>query len=68
MFNLAKKYPNGVKFIADGFPDFSPYAQKTVKIQNLQGDRYYDFIKANQASGYEVTPSGYTWGITWKMV
>ena len=59
--DLAKKYPNGVNFTKEGFPDFSPYRSKSVQIQNLQGDAYYDFIKANQAAGYKTTPKGFTW-------
>lgn len=30
-------------------------------INNLEGDAYYDFIKANEAAGYLSTPTGYTW-------
>ena len=59
--NLATKYPDGVKFTNEGFPDFSPYSNKIVKVDGLQGDAYYDFIKANQAVGYKSTPKGYTW-------
>ncbi|MEZ5127397.1 MAG: hypothetical protein R2703_02650 [Micropruina glycogenica] len=36
--DLAKKYPDGVRFTNEGFPDFSPYAEATVKINNLTGD------------------------------
>ncbi|QOR35884.1 HNH endonuclease [Clostridium sp. 'deep sea'] len=34
---------------------------KTIKVDVMQGDAYYDFIKANQAAGYKSTPKGYTW-------
>ena len=30
--DLAKKYPTGVTFTNDGFPDFSPYSKAKVKI------------------------------------
>ena len=59
--DLALKYPDGVKFTNEGFPDFNPYSNKTVKIDGLQGDAYYDFIKANQAAGFKSTPKGHTW-------
>jgi hypothetical protein len=59
--DLTKKYPNGVKFTSEGFPDFSPYSNKTVTVKGLQGDAYYDFIKANQAAAYKTTPKGFTW-------
>lgn len=59
--DLAQKYPNGVKFTSEGFPDFSSYSNKTVKVNNLRGDTYYDFIKSNQAAGYKLIPKGFTW-------
>ena len=34
---------------------------KKVTINNLEGDAYYDFIKANEVAGYSSTPTGYTW-------
>jgi hypothetical protein len=59
--DLAEKYPNGVKFTKEGFPDFKPYSIKTVTVDNLEGDAYYDFIKANEEAGFDSTPDGYTW-------
>ncbi len=59
--DLAKKYPDGVKFTKNGFPDFSPYNIKRVEVDDLVGDTYYDFIKANKAAGFSSTPLGYTW-------
>jgi hypothetical protein len=59
--DLASKYPEGVKFTNEGFPDFSTYSNKTVTVNGLQGDAYYDFVKANKAAGYKSTPKGYTW-------
>ncbi len=57
---IVKKYPNGVKFNAEGFPEFSPYSIKTVKI-NMKGNRTSDFTEANRAAGLKTTPKGYTW-------
>jgi hypothetical protein len=57
---VAESYPGGVRFTADGFPDFSPYAEKTVKI-HMQGNYTSDFDAANAAAGYTSTPRGYTW-------
>ena len=59
--DLATKYPNGVKFSNEGFPDFEPYSIKKVTVDNLEGDAYNDFIKANEAAGYSSTPTGFTW-------
>ncbi len=59
--DLATKYPSGVKFSNEGFPDFEPYSIKKVTVDNLEGDAYYDFIKANEAARYPSTPTGYTW-------
>ncbi|MED0681367.1 HNH endonuclease, partial [Aneurinibacillus thermoaerophilus] len=58
---LAAKYPNGVKFNKDGFPDFSPYAKVRVKIDGLKGNTGSDFTAANRAVGLKETPKGYTW-------
>jgi hypothetical protein len=59
--DLAGKYPNGVKFTDDGFPDFSPYSKANLEIEGLIGDHYYDFKKANETLGLKNTPAGYTW-------
>lgn len=59
--DLGEKYPKGVNFSNEGFPDFETYSIKKVTINNLEGDAYYDFIKANEAAGYSSTPTGYTW-------
>ncbi len=58
---LETKYSSGVKFSSEGFPDFEPYSIKKVTVNNLEGDAYYDFIKANEVAGYPSTPTGYTW-------
>lgn len=74
--DLAKKYPDGVYIKPNGYPDFSPYAQKIVKFDSptpvgvdagkcLRGDCYYDFKLANKAAGFgdsaTATPKGWTW-------
>ncbi|WP_281274509.1 HNH endonuclease [Aquisalibacillus elongatus] len=59
--DLAKKYPNGVKFTNDGFPDFSPYSKTKVKVDGLKGNTTGDFTAANKAAGLKKTPSGHTW-------
>ena len=67
--DLALKYPKGVKFDNDGFPDFSSYVPKiagkrtTVEI-NMIGDHDLDFRAANIAAGFGdkvKPPKGYTW-------
>jgi hypothetical protein len=50
----------GVPFDADGYPDFSKWATKTVNIEQT-GSRGVDFRMANEAAGLSETPSGYTW-------
>ena len=57
---LRTKYPKGVPFTKEGFPDFSQYAVKTVKIPKGQ-TRTKDFRFANKAIGVDKTPAGYTW-------
>ncbi|MBK1645181.1 hypothetical protein CKO25_11095 [Thiocapsa imhoffii] len=59
--NISKKYPNGVKFTDEGYPDFSPYAKAKTKVEGLTGSHYDDVIKSNRAMGYKKTPEGYTW-------
>jgi hypothetical protein len=59
--DLASKYPNGVKFTKEGFPDFIPYAKVRVKIDGLKGNTTSDFTAANRAAGLKQPPSGYTW-------
>ncbi|MGD9724272.1 MAG: HNH endonuclease [Pirellulales bacterium] len=58
---IRKKYPNGVRFTSEGFPDFSPYAIKTVKVKGLTGDRRKDADLANSKAGLSKTPPDYTW-------
>ncbi|GIG55691.1 hypothetical protein Lfu02_00630 [Longispora fulva] len=62
---LDAKYPNGVVFTDEGFPDFSPYVKDewppVVIEPNFSGDRYQDEKIANEAVGLEETPEDRTW-------
>jgi hypothetical protein len=59
---LADKYPKGVWFTEDGFPDFSPYAEARARIEpHFEGNQKSDFVEANRQAGFERTPDGYTW-------
>ncbi len=57
---LAEKYPKGVNFTKEGFPDFNPYAKVKVEVSGLTG-KASDFTMANKAAGLKTTPTGYTW-------
>jgi hypothetical protein len=59
--DILQKYPEGVRFSEKGFPDFTPYAQKTVDITGLIGDHDYDFKEANRIAGIKRIPEGFTW-------
>lgn len=60
--NLAgQKHPvTGIPFNANGFPDFSSVAIKTVEIK-YTGTRLGDESAANEKAGLTETPEGYTW-------
>ncbi len=69
---LAKKYPKGVDFTNEGFPNFKPYSIKEVSFdipsaaskaadKCLTGVNSHDFAMANKAAGFSSTPKGYTW-------
>jgi RHS repeat-associated protein len=60
--DLARQYPNGVRFTEQGFPDFSPYALAQVRPQGLTFTNYrIDAALANRAAGFRSTPAGYVW-------
>ncbi|MDP9072484.1 MAG: HNH endonuclease [Actinomycetota bacterium] len=59
--DLADKYPKGLRFTDEGFPDFSPYKKAQVRLDNLKGDHHNDFKRANEAIGRAETPKGFTW-------
>lgn len=44
---MSSRYPHGIPFNAQGFPDFSRYVIKKVDIQ-LSGNRAKDFILADK--------------------
>ena len=50
-----------MRYTRAGYPVFSPYAEKTVVVDNLTGDRPADFAAANDAIGASRTPRGYVW-------
>jgi hypothetical protein len=55
---LARKYPDGVRFTRDGYPNFTPYAIKTITFKKGFKDRAGDIAFAN--SKFDAPP-GYTW-------
>lgn len=60
--DLAERYPDGVQFTNDGFPDFSPYATRTVTFDpQYQGNTTTDFTDANRLATLARTPDDYTW-------
>lgn len=59
--SLAAKYPNGVRFTKQGFPNFGPYAKARVQLNNLTGRYATDAAAANRAVGLSSTPKGYVW-------
>jgi Toxin PAAR-like domain/A nuclease of the HNH/ENDO VII superfamily with conserved WHH len=50
-----------VTYNPNGYPDFSPHADKSVEISPMTGKGTGDFTRANQAAGLPKTPPGYTW-------
>ncbi|CRG52394.1 hypothetical protein B7R74_19875 [Yersinia pseudotuberculosis] len=60
---IGKKYPHSVPFTKSGFPDFSRYSIKNVRIE-LGENRGVDFARADRAAGYsrkKPRPKDYTW-------
>lgn len=59
---MAEKYPDGVRFTHDGFPDFEPYAAAKVTFEpGFAGNHTTDFAEANRKAGLAELPAGYTW-------
>ena len=55
-------HPSGVAYTPEGFPDFTPYARSTVRVEGLTGTNYAaDEAAANRAAGLSQTPKNYTW-------
>jgi hypothetical protein len=52
-------HPSGVRFTAQGFPDFAPFARAEVRITGLSGTYAKDAALANAAAGLARTPRGY---------
>lgn len=59
-WRLESKYPEGVAYDSNGYPDFSPYAKSTVKIRKMTGEPG-DFSQANEKAGLPEKPTGFTW-------
>lgn len=59
--DLQDLYPDGVWFKANGHPDFTPYADMTVEVEGLTGNRKQDAKKANKAYVFTKTPKDMTW-------
>ena len=60
---LRNKYPHSVPFSGAGFPDFSRYSIRNVRIEP-GSTRAVDFARADRAAGYSRNnprPDGYTW-------
>jgi hypothetical protein len=60
---LAAKYPKGIRFTEDGYPDFSPYTLKTAKVDKFT-TRSSDFTKADKQAGIteaDREANGWTW-------
>lgn len=58
---LKQKYPEGVKFKPNGFPDFEPYKKATVKLDGLTGNYATDESAALKKVGLSKTPDGMVW-------
>jgi hypothetical protein len=60
---LASEFPNGVRYTRAGYPVFTPYAEKVVYVDGLDGNMRHDNKLANQAAGIPGPnpPDGYTW-------
>jgi len=48
---IKAKYPRGVAYTIQGYPDFTTYAKMQVRIK-MRGDYYHDYKAANQAAGF----------------
>ncbi len=54
-------HPSGVRFTAEGFPDFSPFAKARVELKGLTGNYAKDAAMANKAVGLRATPENMVW-------
>jgi hypothetical protein len=60
---LAREFPNGVRYTRAGYPVFTPYAEKAVYVDGLNGNMANDNKLANRAANIPGSepPDGYTW-------
>ena len=60
---LAREFPNGVRYTRAGYPILTPFAEKIVYVDGLNGDMNHDNKLSNRAAGIEGPrpPKGYTW-------
>jgi len=58
---LARRFPNGVRFTRAGYPVFTPYAIARVRVPGLTGDHRVDEPAANARAHLASTPEDYTW-------
>lgn len=59
---IVKTKGGDVAFDTDGFPDFTPYSQKTVSVEGLTGDMLNDVPLAMEKAGIEVyDKTKYVW-------
>ena len=63
---LAELAPEGIKFSAQGRPDFTPHAVEQVYVNNLTGKYDIDATRANEVAGlnkeqWEVLKQDYVW-------
>lgn len=59
--DLQTKYPNGVHFTTEGFPNFTPYRRYDVALEHLTAVYREDEYAANALAGFARTPKGYVW-------
>lgn len=61
--DLAREFPNGVRYTRAGYPILTPYAEKTVYVDGLNGNMTHDNKLANRAAKISepYPPNGYTW-------
>ncbi|WP_374758806.1 HNH endonuclease [Tsukamurella ocularis] len=61
---LLEKFPDGVYFGKEGFPDFGPYTIKTVRLDGEFTGRRADYALADAKAGFGPSnprPKGYVW-------
>ncbi|HWM84279.1 MAG TPA: HNH endonuclease, partial [Kofleriaceae bacterium] len=56
-----RTHPSGVRFTAEGFPDFNPHAVARTRLSGLTGKYKVDAARANKAVGLDETPDQMVW-------